>query len=110
MANIKFTNNVQLAQSSVNGITGIDINNKIATYADGNTINWTATQDCFCVQGPINGNKTSIIKIDGVEMCGNGDTASWSKSLLVCPIKKGQVITRDNNMAGAQVIFYGLKK
>ena len=100
MSNIKFTNNVLLDQTSVDGITGIDISNKLSESGS-----FTATQDCFCINSGSNGILSA--RIDGKEVSYHYNPNNYGHTHIF-PVKKGQTVTKQDWQGNLQ--FYGLKK
>lgn len=107
---IKLTNDVQISQESINGITGFDVSNEIAKFC---TNTYTATEDCVIVStGSGSGNEYLACCIDGV---GVANYTPGSHHQICMPLKKNQVVTILENgslMTGTSFYYYvyGLKK
>ena len=85
MAVIKLTNDVQLAQASVEGLPGIDVSDQKAHYINTNNSiidqTYTATEDCWVVGNT--GSNHEWIYINNVYV---------TQGFTMVPLKKGQTI------------------
>ena len=109
MSVIKLTNGVQISQTSIDGITGIDFNNIIASASNQTSnVSYTATQDSFIV---VDTYQNSSIFIDGIQMFGGYTASAHCYGSYI--LKKGQVFTYpggDGRWNGCAYKVYGLKK
>ena len=110
MSNIKFTNNVLLDQSSVDGISGVDTSNKLVTL--GGDDSWTATEDCIVTAslgGQWGGGATPTI--DNIQVGGQGwpNSGSGQSASFTIPLKKGQLF-KPGGGGYTSVWIFGLKK
>jgi len=108
MAVIKLTNNVRISQESLEGLTGIDTSNVIASSVNP----YTATEDCFAMCWCFH-NAGSNIYIDDV-LVGALVSVSDRSVYEMFEVKKGQKIRTNNTygaygQAGIPSVF-GLKK
>jgi len=105
MAVIKLTNNVQLDQASLYGVTAIDTTNVIATKNNmGNNTSYTATEDCFLRIQRNNSSGYGSVSIDNVAITGIDSSSTY----YFVPFKKGQVVKIGS--ASMNIIAWGLKK
>lgn len=102
MATIKLTDGVLIDQTSIAGLTGIDVTNELAS---GTGTAYTATEDCWVCGAGIAGNNSSFsITIDSVYV----GTCSDHWTAFSFPLMKNQTI----RLAGSNrnVKLFGLKK
>lgn len=94
---------------------GIDVNNVIATITiskrSGDTLNYTATEDCYVVADNVGGNFWFYLNIDGVLV--NQEHTSYIAKRCLFYLKKGQTITTTGSYGTIDsdfiYKFYGLK-
>ena len=111
MSNIKFTNGVLLDQSSIDGITGIDTTNILASITIRNGVKgepYTASEDCIYVRSNENGynNSSEVLYVNSVKL---GLMATGRGSIAI-PLKKGQTVTFTSATEYAIYTVFGLKK
>lgn len=117
MSIIKFTNGVQLDQSSVAGISGLDTSNILYSLTPTKTrTTYTATEDCFVSMRNYDwDNGRSIDRranIDGVTLSSATGDWGYSNFAMLIPLKKGQILnlSTDGGSNGTWCKVFGLKK